>query len=355
MSDDLMPDQSPKPEDESLREVLAKLGFTSVSTLNDWLSTLNLPVQVTRNAAKALNRLCTAAVDVPVAYLEGRAARQRTLTEVENDLLKKNAGQIAEKMDVPPEYVHRAGIKFAEKIVREQINHDRISAVAMEELQQSDSGSAANQGADNSKEKPISDDFLNSFDEEARHKSSEEMQVLFGRILAGEIRKPGTFSIRTLKVLGEIEREAAILFRRLSSLCIATIGIDGEVVDARACYLGREPGTKALRQYGLNFHHLNILNECGLIMSEYNTYAPYVLDEHPLPFLHQRRRWVLLPSDDREKSREFMVTGIALSRAGRELFPIVDQSSVKGYTEDLKKYFASQNLRMVEIPNKTKK
>ena len=117
MSDDLAPDQPPTPDDEneSLREVLAKLGFTSVSTLNDWISTLNFPVQVARNVGKALGRLCSAAVDVPVAYLERITAETRTVTEIQNDLIRENAGQIAKKMNVPPEYVHRAGTKFAEK------------------------------------------------------------------------------------------------------------------------------------------------------------------------------------------------------------------------------------------------
>ena len=64
----------------------------------------------------------------------------------------------------------------------------------MEELQQSDLGTST--GSDSGSEvgeKIISDDFLNRFEEEVRHKNSEEMQLLFGRILAGEIRIPGLF------------------------------------------------------------------------------------------------------------------------------------------------------------------
>ena len=63
MSDDLTPDQLPEPDDQdgSLRDALAELGVTSISTLNDWISTLNLPVKATRNAGKALGQLCSAA------------------------------------------------------------------------------------------------------------------------------------------------------------------------------------------------------------------------------------------------------------------------------------------------------
>ena len=351
MSDDLTPDQLPEPDDQdgSLREALAKFGFTSMSTLNDWISALNFPVQVTRNAGKALGQLCSAAVDVPVAFLEGVAAEKRALTEARTSLVKENAGQIAEKMDVSPEYVHKAEIKFAQKIVKEQINLDKTCAVTMEELQQSDLGTST--GSDSGSgvgEKIISDDFLNSFEEEARHKSSEEMQLLFGRILAGEIRKPGAFSIRTLKVLGEVEQGVAILFKRVCSLSVCQA--EGMVRDARVCSLGGKAGENALGKYGLSFDQLNILDEYGLIISDLDCRFPYIFDGHPITFQHQGRAWGLLPAPDRKNGEEFLVSGVGLSRTGRELFPIVDQDRAEGYTEDLKRFFATQNLQMVEVP-----
>ena len=352
MSDDLTPDQLPKPEDEdeSLRGVFAKLGLTSVSTFNDWISTLNFPVQVARNVGKTLGRLCSAAVDVPVAYLERITAETRTVTEVQNNLIRENAGQIARKMNVPSEYVHRAEIKFAEKIVREQINVDKISAVAMAELQRPAPGSSTNQHRDSGKDEPISDEFLNSFEEEARQKSSEDMQLLFGRILAGEIRKPGAFSIRTLKVLGEVEQGVAILFKRVCSLCVVLRLPNGNVGDARVCSLASRTRSSVLQTYGLNFPDLITLKEYGLIITDHQTRIPYIIHGESLPFQHQGRSWILLPLPETEKPEEFRLTGVALSRAGRELFPIVNQDRAEGYTEDLKRFFATQNLQMVEVP-----
>ena len=352
MSEDTKSDQSPTSEDEddSLRETFTKLVTTSVSTLNDWISTLNLPVQVARNAGKALNRLCSAAVDVPVAYLEGIAGEKRAVTKARNNLISENAGQIAKKMDVPPEYVHRAEIKFAEKIVREQINVDKISAVAMAELQRPASGSSTHQNSDSEKEEPIGDDFLNSFEEEARHKSSEEMQLLFGRILAGEIRIPWTFSIRTLKILGEIDQNVAVLFRRLCSLSVMMEMVDGSMLDVKVCSLGSHASQNSLAKYGLNFYHLNMLHEYGLIISDYNSSIPFINNDgihHP--FQHQGQLWGL-KSLETKKYSEFRVYGVSLTHAGRELYPIVKQEPVEDYTQDLKTFFGSQNLQMVEVP-----
>ena len=94
--------------------------------------------------------------------------------------------------------------------------------------------SSAEQSAEGGEEKTISDDFLNSFEEEVRQKSSEDMQLLFGRILAGEIRKPGTYSIRTVKILGQLSQGVAGLFRQACSICVAIeIPIGGSILDIR--------------------------------------------------------------------------------------------------------------------------
>ena len=97
-----------------------------------------------------------------------------------------------------------------------------------------ESDSSTDQTADSGEEKTVNDDWLNSFEEEARQKSTEDMQFLFGRILAGEIRKPGTYSIRTVKILGQLDQNVAILFKRLCSLCVVHEDPVGkEIFDAR--------------------------------------------------------------------------------------------------------------------------
>ena len=54
-------------------------------------------------------------------------------------------------------------------------------------------------------EKPISEDWFNIFEKEASQKSSEEMQRRFAQVLAGEIEKPGSHSIKAVKALGDMD------------------------------------------------------------------------------------------------------------------------------------------------------
>lgn len=352
MPDEAKPDQLPTTEDETV---------TPLDVVTDLMLDSAIPAPIRKGAFKAFGQLCTALIDVPLGGLRRRDAEKWAETEARIKIIGENADQIAQQMKVPPEYARRAENKFAEKIIREQINLDKTSAIAANELRTEEFDGSTDQSTDSSEEDTINDDFLNSFEEEARQKSSEEMQLLFGRILAGEIRKPGTYSTRTVKILGQLDQNAATLFKKLCSVCVALVFDDGKYVhNAMVPSLGGNVGQNALSKYGLSFGQLNILNEYGLIISEYNTVHDYslcVANENPpvtIPFRHQGRHWVLLLSPEQDKNQECKVSGVALSRVGSELFPIVDLDPMEGYTEDLKKFFAQQNLQMVEIPTPNK-
>ena len=363
MSDETKPDQLPMTEDETTDLLDAATNFLVDSAI---------PVPFWKNVAKALRQLSTAAIEWPAVYFEGKIAEKRAETQARIKIIEENTTQITGQMEVPPEYAQRAVKKYGEKILREQSNLDKICSIAVNLLKKEKSASSTDRSADSSEEETISDDFLNSFEEEARQKSTEDMQLLFGRILADEIRKPGRYSIRTVRALGQLDQNTAALFKRLCSVCVAQVydnQADGYVHHAIAPSLhnlgpflhnlGRFRYC-TLDRYGLNFEQLNILNEYGLIISEYNSshdYSLCVVNENlpvTTPFRHQGRHWVLLSSPERDKNQECRVPGVALSRAGCELFPIVDPDPMESYTEDLKKFFAQQSLQMVEIPTPNK-
>lgn len=187
--------------------------------------------------------------------------------------------------------------------------------------------------------------------------SSEEMQILWGKILAGEVERPGSTSIRTLDILRNLDKETASLFNIFCSLCI-WLKIGDDVLDVRVPSLGRNAGENSLRKYGLPFDVLNILNEYGLIISDYNSWYDYKIclgiatdSPHPrrivrIPFHHQSSQWFLLSRA--ENPAEIKINGVTLTRAGRELAEVVSIDRNHEYTQDLGIYFQSLNLEMIE-------
>jgi hypothetical protein len=63
----------------------------------------------------------------------------------------------------------------------------------------------------------IEDDWLNLFARLAEDKSSETLRRLFGKVLAGEVKKPGSFSLRTIQLLATISKSDADLISQFLS------------------------------------------------------------------------------------------------------------------------------------------
>ena len=202
-------------------------------------------------------------------------------------------------------------------------------------------------------------DWTARFFNEAQDVSSEEMQVLWAKVLAGEVQRPGSTSIRTLGVLKDLDRTAATLFRTLCSVSVSVRASDGTVADMRVLGLGGNPGRNALKDHGLAFSSLDVLHEHGLITPNYDTTGDYricigmLIDGLPqiqrTPFAFQDRFWVLEPSAPRDLTQEFRTPALVLTRAGKELSRVVELEPQDKYGRDLSAFFAKHHLRMVEV------
>ena len=203
-------------------------------------------------------------------------------------------------------------------------------------------------------------DWTARFFTDVQDVSSEEMQVLWARVLAGEVKKPGSASIKTLSILKSLDRSTAALFRRLCSMCVSVRPDGVSFMDARVPSLGGNPGHNALQEYGLDFGKLNILNEHGLIIADYNSWHDYQLaigfampdqigGRFQMPFCFEGRYWVLMPTSQRDIDKNFTLSGVALTHSGQELSRVVDLEPKEKYAQALKDYFRSANLEMIEV------
>ena len=310
-----------------------------------------IPAPIRRNAAKAFARLCTAAVEYPVALIEDAIAVKRAESQARVKLINVSASQIAEQMHTDPEYARAAATKFAHKIIRERVRVDQVSQIAAAELKSEPLAIA------NDKEPeapPISEDWLNAFESEAAQMSSQQMQRLFGKILAGEIRRPSSYSIKTIKLMAQLDNSAAALFSLLCSSSISQRVPNSNIIfDARVVSMGNA-GANSLQAYGLGFGSLNILQEYGLIISDYNSWRDYRMSVVQgatimLPLTYQKEQWALVPKVAPPMHQEFKVTGVALSRAGRELLSIVDIEPNGEYTVALVNFFDRQGMTMKNV------
>ncbi len=368
---DIIVSDEPKP---NIPASIESATNTALSATSDLILDQAIPAPIRKNLFKALDRLGSALIDVPVGALERRSTEKRAESEARIKITEVVNAQIIKEIKVDPEFPQRASNTFAKKILREQYNLERILGLAADILKNTELNNSKNRAinenmeeqSEDSKiqtesinqEKTIDDDWFNIFEKEASQKSGEEMQRRFARILAGEIQKPGSFSFKTVKALGELDQNIASLFKKLCSVCLV-LGISNinHIIDIRVPSLSGNAGSNSLQKYGLGFDQLNLLNAFDLIISDYNSWRDYnlcIVNQNNtilISFRYQGKHWVLHPMLDWNiSSNEFRVSGVALSHIGRELFQIVDQDSMPEYTEDLKEFFAKQHLQMVEVP-----
>ena len=193
--------------------------------------------------------------------------------------------------------------------------------------------------------------------------SSEQMQVLWARVLAGQVRNSGNVSIRALSVLKNLDQHTAELFRTFGSMCVRreVPQQDGktDILDARVPSLGGDPAQNCLEEYGLSYARLHTLAEYGLTSSSFRTRFIYQASvEWPredqvvqLAFRFQDRWWVLEPTEEYDPSEDFWLSGTALTGVGRELLRAVDMVQQDRFRRQLVAFLAeSHSLRMIEWP-----
>lgn len=215
-----------------------------------------LPTTIKKNLWKSLGRLVTGLVDIPVAYLEAKSESIKGETVALN--LFRN--RVAEKASVDftndSALMERAVNYYGSKLLKEQLNRESVVDKTAEELKLNPPTEDTN--------KEIDDDWLEMFSKISESKSNEDIQLILSKILAGEIKKPGSFGARSLQTLILLDQETALIFRKFCSISYESAQF-GET--HLICEPFGSPGNNGLKEFGLNYVSLTQLQDAGLIQN----------------------------------------------------------------------------------------
>ena len=201
-------------------------------------------------------------------------------------------------------------------------------------------------------------DWTARFFSDVQDISSDDMQILWAKVLAGEVKNPGSTSLKSLNILRSLDQSTAQLFRDLCSVCVTLRVDENSILDVRASSLGGNAASNALREYNLGFAPLNVLNEHGLIISDYNSWLDYKLcigmptsgsQAIVIPFTFQKRFWTLARKGNLKDEKEFRLSGVSLTQSGKELSCIVDFETREDYGQALMSFLDKSGLRMTEV------
>lgn len=107
----------------------------------------------------------------------------------------------------------------AKKTLKKIKNQKNIAEIAKEN---------AKEGTDFSEKSGVSEEWFDRFMESASYVSSEEMQLVWGKILANEFEQPGCTPRNMTRILSEFTQDYAKAFRTLCSMRVLLISVNGD-------------------------------------------------------------------------------------------------------------------------------
>lgn len=175
-------------------------------------------------------------------------------------------------------------------------------------------------------EEPVEKDWMTRFLNIAEDVSDEDMQNIWARVLAGEIKKPKSYSLRTLEVLRNLSKEEAALIMRVSSY---QVGLDLLSTD----------------DFGANLTDQIALDDINIICGEelVRTYTPnkgkisFVLNKQALINIY-------VPTEVKIKLKGFKIT-----KAGIEIMGLIQEHNYSVFYTDLSKYLKTKGATKVTI------
>ncbi|MDA8869797.1 DUF2806 domain-containing protein [Rhizobiaceae bacterium] len=169
---------------------------------------LSIPKVIAGPAGDALSRLLGNGADLLGAKLARAVSDRKDQREARSIVSKAIAEKTAEIAVQDADLMERAKESFVNDLLKRQSNKEAIAEkVAHDVVADPVIGDVEDVG----------DDWLNVFSKHAENASSERMREHLARILAGEIRAPGSYSTSTIRLLAEIDRETLEGFQRAAS------------------------------------------------------------------------------------------------------------------------------------------
>jgi len=157
----------------------------------------------------AVDRLLGSAADWGSAHIEARTARRSAKTKGEVQLIEAVTQYGVEKLGADPAYAERAFARHFEKVLAGQENLDGVVRHAADQLRITPPTEAESKD-----DAELSEQFLDRFETYAEEATSEELRERWGRVLASEVRRPGTFSAKVMRIVDELDSQTARLFEQ---------------------------------------------------------------------------------------------------------------------------------------------
>jgi len=184
----------------------------------------------------------------------------------------------------------------------------------------------------------VDDDWTTRFFNYAQDISNEEMQNLWGRILSGEVKRPNSFSLRTLDIVRNLTKQDAEVFMKIANYAI---------YDNRETFLYNQNDT--LEKLGLSFNDIALMQEIGLLYSgQFLTYTFFKAKGNERTVFDFGENLVFF--DRKENTPDQNISIISFTKTGKELLSLVERKPKFEYIQYFAKAFKHSLVELKFAP-----
>lgn len=199
----------------------------------------SLIAKTNSRAVNALDSLFGSGLEWLDHHVKRLNLRKNADNELLSEILRNENKEIIGSDDIKKSVETIEGRAEFRKI-RQQINLEQITMMALE-----------NGVEEIASEENVSEEWLSRFSDFAQNVSEDSVQAVWAKLLAGEIKNPGSYSVSTMRIIAESNPKIAQLFQEISK----------NRLDGINCII--KP--KELR--GLELLQYMQLEECGLLVN----------------------------------------------------------------------------------------
>jgi hypothetical protein len=174
---------------------------------------------------------------------------------------------------------------------------------------------------------PVDKDWMTRFLDIAEEISDEDMQEIWGRVLAGEIKKPKSYSLRTLEVLRNLSKEEAALVTKVSNFQVALDLLCTE-------------------DFALDLTDQITLDDIGIICGEELVRTYTVSSSGKIVFILNKQALINVYAPTGTK---FDFKGFKMTKAGMEIMGLIQEHSYADFYAKLSNYIKSKGAAKVTI------
>lgn len=219
--------------------------------------------------------------------------------------------------------VIRAQNRFLFQEMKKQQNIECVVSNAYSELEDVNSVS----------DTPVDEDWISEFFNCVANVSTEKMQILWGKLLAGEVKTPGSFSLRTLEALKRLSTKEANMLKEVAPFVLRCKG-DAEDTCTDYFLLADSEGV-LLKKNNIPFVKIMLLSDAGLLSENSLIHIGFKLEPSQSETIKGLNESIEITNVG-SSAIELRHPAYLLTEAGKELWPIVltkdDEEKASAYT-----------------------